>query len=96
MKPSPAVALAGMALLFGCTEAYRWPDRMSRRPPPPRAEAPEGYYVIEQGDTHWHGYPTPLACPEDRGRCAVATYFYTADASEDAPEAHSAIWAPRR
>ncbi len=52
--------------------------------------------VMEQGDDHWHGHPSPLQCPEERGRCAVATYFYTAEDSADAPTAHSAIWALRR
>ena len=52
--------------------------------------------VMEQGDDHWHGYPTPVECPADRGRCAVATYFYTAEDSPEAPAAHSALWAARR
>ncbi|MGH8441954.1 MAG: peptidoglycan DD-metalloendopeptidase family protein [Nevskiaceae bacterium] len=51
MKAARALCLVlAAALAVGCTEAYRWPDRMSRRPPP-RVEAPEGHYVIEQGDT---------------------------------------------
>jgi Rps23 Pro-64 3,4-dihydroxylase Tpa1-like proline 4-hydroxylase len=52
--------------------------------------------VMAHGDDHWHGHPAPLECPEGRGRAAVAAYFYTAEASADAPEAHSAIWAPAR
>ena len=50
--------------------------------------------VMAHGDTYWHGHPTPLECPEGRGRAVVAAYFYTAEVSPDAPEAHSAIWAP--
>jgi hypothetical protein len=50
--------------------------------------------VMAHGETSWHGHPTPLACPEGRGRAVVAAYFYTADASPDAPEPHGAIWAP--
>lgn len=50
--------------------------------------------VMAHGDDYWHGHPTPLACPEGRGRAAVAAYFYTAETSPDAPEPHSAIWAP--
>jgi hypothetical protein len=52
--------------------------------------------VMAHGDDHWHGHPSALECPEGRGRAAVAAYFYTAEASPDAPEAHSAIWAPAR
>ncbi|MBN8471544.1 2OG-Fe(II) oxygenase [Corallococcus exiguus] len=52
--------------------------------------------VMAHGDTHWHGHPAALACPEGRGRATVAAYFYTAEESPDAPEAHSALWAPTR
>lgn len=52
--------------------------------------------VMTHGDDHWHGHPAPLECPEGRGRAAVAAYFYTANESPDAPEPHSAIWAPTR
>lgn len=48
--------------------------------------------VMAHGETHWHGHPEPLACPEGRARAAIAAYYYTADASPDAPEAHSAHW----
>jgi Rps23 Pro-64 3,4-dihydroxylase Tpa1-like proline 4-hydroxylase len=48
--------------------------------------------VMAHGEDHWHGHPAPLECPEGRGRAALAAYFYTAEASPDAPEAHSAIW----
>ncbi|MFY1828439.1 2OG-Fe(II) oxygenase [Myxococcus fulvus] len=52
--------------------------------------------VMAHGDDHWHGHPTPLACPEGRGRAAVAAYFYTAEVSANAPEPHSALWATPR
>ncbi|MGQ0504166.1 MAG: 2OG-Fe(II) oxygenase [Myxococcaceae bacterium] len=48
--------------------------------------------VMNHGDTFWHGHPTPVECPEGRGRAAVAAYFYSAHAPEDAAEPHSAIW----
>ncbi|MFL5322042.1 MAG: 2OG-Fe(II) oxygenase [Myxococcaceae bacterium] len=48
--------------------------------------------VMAHGDKYWHGHPAPLSCPEDRGRRAVAAYFYTAEESVTAPEPHSAIW----
>jgi len=39
----------GLSLVAGCSELYRWPDRMNRAG---RAEpAPEGHYVIKPGDT---------------------------------------------
>ena len=49
--------------------------------------------VMAHGDTNWHGHPQPLQCPEDRGRAAIAAYYYAADPSPDAPAAHGAIWA---
>ncbi|MFP2906036.1 2OG-Fe(II) oxygenase [Pyxidicoccus sp. 3LFB2] len=52
--------------------------------------------VMAHGDDHWHGHPAALECPEGRGRAAVAAYFYTAEESPNAPEAHSAIWVPPR
>ncbi len=50
--------------------------------------------VMSHGDTYWHGHPAPLQCPENRGRAAVAAYFYTAEEGPNAPEPHSALWAP--
>lgn len=52
--------------------------------------------VMAHGDDYWHGHPAPLECPEGRGRAAVAAYFYTAEESPNAPEPHSALWAPTR
>ncbi|MDC0710474.1 2OG-Fe(II) oxygenase [Stigmatella sp. ncwal1] len=48
--------------------------------------------VMAHGETHWHGHPNPLTCPEGRGRAAVAAYFYTAEESPEAPTPHSAKW----
>ncbi|MGQ0586816.1 MAG: peptidoglycan DD-metalloendopeptidase family protein [Gammaproteobacteria bacterium] len=51
MSAPRALGLVLAAVLAGgCTEAYRWSDSPSRRPPP-RVEVPEGYHLIEQGDT---------------------------------------------
>ncbi len=47
--------------------------------------------VFEHGDDHWHGHPTPLACPPERHRASVSCYFYKAASSEE-HEAHGAIW----
>ncbi|MEW5742627.1 MAG: 2OG-Fe(II) oxygenase [Myxococcota bacterium] len=50
--------------------------------------------VMAQGDTHWHGHPTPLACPEGRFRASLAAYFYVVSPRPDVP-AHGALWRPR-
>lgn len=45
------IALSVLAL-HGCAEFYRWPDRMNRlRPVARHVEAPEGNYVVKEGDT---------------------------------------------
>ena len=49
--------------------------------------------VMDHGDTHWHGHPAPLACPEGRFRAVIAAYYYTAAADDDDEPAHGAIWA---
>lgn len=49
--------------------------------------------VMAHGDDHWHGHPTPLACPEGGMRAAVAAYYYAARALDgDDATAHGAIW----
>ena len=48
---------------------------------------------MAHGDTHWHGHPKPLACPEGRFRAVVAAYYYVASASPEESDAHGAIWA---
>lgn len=50
--------------------------------------------VMAHGETAWHGHPHPLRSPDGTGRAAVAAYFYTAEQSPDAPQAHSALWQP--
>lgn len=57
------------------------------------APALDRLVVMAHGETYWHGHPSPLQCPEGRGRAAIAAYFYTAEDSPNAPTAHSAIWA---
>lgn len=49
--------------------------------------------VMEHGDTHWHGHPQPLACPEGRFRASIAAYYYVAAPSKDELDSHGAIWA---
>lgn len=49
--------------------------------------------VLAHGDAYWHGHPAPLACPDDRYRASVASYYYVAAASAADAEAHGAIWA---
>ena len=49
--------------------------------------------VMAHGDTFWHGHPSPLACPPDRARKVVASYYYTAEPSPEDDAAHGAIWA---
>lgn len=50
-----ATLAAALALLSGCAELYRWPDRMTRPAPAPARDyeraAPAGHYVIKAGDT---------------------------------------------
>ena len=47
--------LVAAALLAGCADLYRWPDRMSqppaRRAAPAAEPAPQGHYVVKPGDT---------------------------------------------
>jgi lipoprotein NlpD len=46
-------ALSALLITFalqGCTELYRWPDRLGR-PRARREPAPQGYYVVKPGDT---------------------------------------------
>ncbi len=49
--------------------------------------------VMAHGDHHWHGHPSPLACPPGRYRASVSAYFYVASPSPDESDAHGAIWA---
>lgn len=51
--------------------------------------------ILSHGDTHWHGHPSPLACPEGRFRASIASYYYVAAATADESGGHGAIWARR-
>ncbi|HET7543242.1 MAG TPA: 2OG-Fe(II) oxygenase [Polyangiaceae bacterium] len=48
--------------------------------------------VMDHGDSHWHGHPEPLACPEDRFRASIAAYYYVAARTADEEDSHGAIW----
>ena len=51
MKREGAVSVVLIAaLVAGCAEFYRWPDRMAR-PARQTEAAPEGHYVVKPGDT---------------------------------------------
>lgn len=52
MKRAWFVVFAAL-LLHGCTELYRWPDRMTRTPAARSYDRapPEGHYLIKAGDT---------------------------------------------
>lgn len=57
------------------------------------APLPNRLAVLAHGDDHWHGHPSPLACPDRRYRASIAAYFYVAGGADE--EAHPALWAPR-
>lgn len=48
--------------------------------------------VMDHGDEYWHGHPVPLACPPDRARAAVLSYYYVAAPPAAEGDAHGAIW----
>ncbi|MCA9579776.1 MAG: 2OG-Fe(II) oxygenase, partial [Myxococcales bacterium] len=37
--------------------------------------------VLQNGDTGYHGHPSPLRCPPDRARQSLAAYYYLSDAA---------------
>ncbi len=47
--------------------------------------------VMAQGESHFHGHPTPLACPPDRFRASLATYYFVAD-PDAAAAGHGVVW----
>ena len=50
--------------------------------------------VMDYGEDHWHGHPSPLACPEGQFRAAVTAHYFVARPSPaDDARAHGAIWA---
>lgn len=49
--------------------------------------------VMDHGDDHWHGHPTPLDCPDGEARVVITAYYYTARTGvDDDANAHGAIW----
>ena len=49
--------------------------------------------VLAYGEDHWHGHPTPLACPDTEMRAVVAAHYYAARAQPgDDDNAHGAVW----
>jgi Rps23 Pro-64 3,4-dihydroxylase Tpa1-like proline 4-hydroxylase len=49
--------------------------------------------VMAYGEDHWHGHPTPLACPEGHVRAVVAAHYFAARYTpSDDDSAHGAIW----
>ena len=47
--------------------------------------------VMAHGDDNFHGHPAPLACPPDRFRASLATYYFVADPAA-AAGAHGVVW----
>ncbi|MGA3047840.1 MAG: 2OG-Fe(II) oxygenase [Terracidiphilus sp.] len=49
--------------------------------------------IFSTTSTSFHGHPTPLACPPDRTRKSIATYYYSnGRPEEEAHEAHSTLF----
>ena len=52
--------------------------------------------VFSTTDFSFHGHPVPLACPPDRTRRSVATYYYTnGRPADEASEVHSTLFQER-
>jgi hypothetical protein len=52
--------------------------------------------IFSTTSTSYHGHPTPLACPPDRTRKSLATYYYSVGRpEEEANEAHSTLFQQR-
>jgi len=51
--------------------------------------------IFSTGAESFHGHPDPLACPPDRSRRSIATYYYTALADDAAPRERTTIFRPR-
>jgi hypothetical protein len=54
------------------------------------APLPNRLVVLAHGDDFWHGHPSPLACPPERYRASIASYYYVAGGKDE--DAHPAIW----
>jgi len=55
--------------------------------------------IFRSGTTSYHGHPQPLACPPDRRRLSIATYYYVfnREKSEDYSGYRSQVqWAPQK
>lgn len=49
--------------------------------------------VMDHGEDHWHGHPSPVSCPDGEARVVIAAYYYAARAgADDDANAHGAIW----
>ncbi|HEY0759195.1 MAG TPA: 2OG-Fe(II) oxygenase [Acidisarcina sp.] len=49
--------------------------------------------IFSTTDYSYHGHPTPLACPPDRTRKSIATYYYTnGRPEEEVGDSHSTIF----
>ena len=46
--------------------------------------------IFNTGSETWHGHPHPLACPPDRARKSVSSFYYTNGGSGSTP--HMTIW----
>ncbi len=52
--------------------------------------------IFSTTDFSYHGHPTPLACPPDRTRKSIATYYYSnGRPEEEVTDAHSTLFKER-
>ena len=52
--------------------------------------------IFSTTSSSYHGHPTPLACPPDRTRKSIATYYYSnGRPEEEVAEAHSTLFRQR-
>lgn len=52
--------------------------------------------IFSTTSTSYHGHPTPLACPPDRTRKSIATYYYSnGRPEEEAGDSHSTLFMAR-
>lgn len=57
------------------------------------APRPDRLVVMDHGEDHWHGHPSPVTCPDGEARIVIAAYYYVARAgADDDADAHGAIW----
>ena len=76
---------------WGC-ELELW-DRTRARCVTRIAPLRDRLVVLAYGEDHWHGHPTPLACPDTEMRAVVAAHYYAARAQPgDDDNAHGAVW----